>query len=77
MRKLRQLSIAVILTLVLSTYAFAGIIECPPAPQPEPPSATTTGITDTPPSEAQLVAAPTDPVVDIALNLLQSVLSAF
>ena len=79
MRRLRQLSMAVVLTLMLGTYALAGIIECPPAPAPppEPPSATAPGITDTPPSGEQPVAAPTDPVVDVALNLLQSVLSLF
>jgi hypothetical protein len=77
MRKLRQLSMAVMLTLVLATCAFAGIIGGGPEPPPAPPSATATGITDTPPSDAQPVAAPSDLVVDIALNLLQSVLLAF
>ena len=77
MRKLRQLSMAVVLALMLGAPALAGIIGCPPEPAPEPPSATATGTIDTPPSDAQPVAAPTDPVVDIALNLLQSVLSIF
>lgn len=80
MRKLRQLSIAIVLTLVLSASAFAGIIgggpEPPPAP-PEPPSATATGIIGTSPSAAQPVDMLTVPVVDIALNLMQSVLSVF
>lgn len=78
MRRLQQLSMAVVLTLMLGTYALAGIIECPPAPAPppEPSSVTATGIIETPPS-AQPVAAPTDPVVDVALNLMQSVLSLF
>jgi hypothetical protein len=77
MRKLRQLSMAVLLTLVLATCAFAGIIGGGPEPPPEPPSATEPGITNTPPSGAQSVTAPTDPVVDIALNLLQGALSLF
>lgn len=78
MRKLRQLSMAVVLTLALSASAFAGIIgTSPEAPPPEPPSATATGITDTPPSGAQPEAPMTDPVVDVALDLIQSVLSLF
>ena len=77
MRRLRQLSMAVVLTLMLGTYALAGIIGSMPEPPPEPPSATAPGIIDTPPSGAQPVAAATDPVVDVALNLLQSVLSLF
>jgi len=78
MRRLRHLSVTVVLTLVLGTSAFAGTIECPPAPAPPPPSITATGITDTPPSAlTESVAAPTDPVVDVTLNLLLSVLSLF
>ena len=79
MRRLRQLSMAVVLTLMLGTYALAGIIDTPPAPAPppEPSSVTATGTIETPPSGAQPVAAPTDPVVDIALNLLQGALSLF
>ena len=77
MRKLRQLSMAVMLTLVLATCAFAGIIGGGPEPPPEPPPASATGIIETPPSDAQPVAPATDPVVDIALNLLQGVLSLF
>jgi hypothetical protein len=78
MRKLRLLSMAILLTLMLSTSGLAGIIETPPAPAPppEPQQASSTGITDTPPSAAPVTPA-TDPVVDVALNLLQSVLSLF
>ena len=78
MRRLRQLSMAVLLTLMVSASAFAGIIDGPPAPAPppEPPLATATGIIETPPS-AEAVTPATDPVVDVALNLLQSVLSLF
>ncbi len=79
MRNLRQLSMAVVLTLTLGTYALAGTIDTPPAPAPPPesPSVTATGITDTPPSGAESVNPATAPVIDVALNLLQSVLSLF
>jgi hypothetical protein len=76
MRKLRQLSIAVLLSLMLGAPAFAGIVDCPPAPAP-PPSAMATGIVDTPPGDVQPVTPATDPLVDIALNLLQGALSLF
>jgi hypothetical protein len=36
MRKLRQLSLVVVLTLAFATYGFAGIIGTPPAPEPAP-----------------------------------------
>jgi len=77
MRRLRQLSMTVFLTLTLGTYAFAGIIDTPPtpAPPPEPPSASATGTISTVPSYAQPEAPATDLVVDIALDLMQSVLS--
>ena len=70
MRKLKQISLAVAIVLALSTGAMAGIIECPPAP------ATAPGIIDTPPS-AQSVDVPSNPVVNVALNLLQSALTLF
>jgi len=68
---------AVVLTLMLGTYALAGIIECPPAPAPppQPPSATAMGTVETPPSNAQPLVPASDPVVDIALSLLQGALS--
>jgi hypothetical protein len=70
MRKLRQLSMAVVLASVVSAPAFAGIVGCPPAPpSPPPDSATATGIVGAPPSAAQPV-APSDPVTEIALSLL-------
>jgi hypothetical protein len=77
MRRLRQLTMAVLLALMVSAPALAGIIDCPPEAPPEPPaSATATGIIGAPPS-AEAVTPATDPVVDVALNLLQSVLSLF
>ena len=75
MRKLRQLSMAVVLTFAFATCGFAGIIPTVPEPPPQPPSAqTSTGIIDTPPAAQS---EPTDPVMEFALNVLQSVLIAF
>jgi hypothetical protein len=73
MRKLRQLSITVVLTLMFGTFALAGTIGTSPEPPPEPPSATAPGTIGTSPS-AQPVSAP-DPAVDVVLDLMQSVLS--
>ena len=74
MRRFRQLSMALVLALTLANGAFAGTIGTGPEPPPEPASAT--GTIETPPT-TQLVAEPSDPVVDVALSLLQSVLLAF
>ncbi len=73
MKNLRKLSMAAVLMLMLGTYALAGITDTPPAPQA---SATATGIIGTSPS-ARPAGAPSNPVVDIALIVLQSVLSVF
>jgi len=64
MRTLKQITLALVVTLALSTGAMAGIIECPPAPTP-PPSAP--GTIETPPS-----AQPSDPVIEIALALVRA-----
>ncbi|MDX6499900.1 MAG: hypothetical protein QOG23_3160 [Blastocatellia bacterium] len=77
MRNIRQLTMAVVLTLALNASAFAGIIgTTPEAPPPESSSASATGITGTTPG-GELIAPAPDPVMDIALNLLQSLLLAF
>lgn len=82
MKKLQRFTIAVVLTLALSASAFAGDIwlgKAPPPP-PEPPSATAPGIIHTgiqTPSEQQNSAAPSEAFAEIALNLLQSLLSVF
>jgi hypothetical protein len=76
MRKLRQLIIAVLLALMLGAPAFAGIVDCPPTPV-APPSTATTEIADTPPSDAQPVTPANDPLIDVALSLLQGALSLF
>ena len=75
MRRLRQLSMLVVLTLMLGTYALAGTIDTPPVPTQQPPPATATGIIDTPPSAALPEAAASEPVMDVVLDLMQSVLS--
>lgn len=77
MRRFRQLSMAVVLALMLANGAFAGSIGCPPEPPPEPPSATEPGIIGTGPSDAQPEVVATDPIMDVALSLLQSALSLF
>jgi hypothetical protein len=82
MKKLKQLTSAVALILVFTVTAFAGIIETPAVPPPPPP----------PPESSSSVAAPggmetpgvtqgpglaSDSVTEVALSLLQSVLSVF
>jgi hypothetical protein len=76
MRRLQQLSMAAVLTLILATGALAGIMETPPAP--EAPPATATGTVETVPSDQQAASAgPSQSVAEVALNLLQSALSMF
>ena len=78
MKKLKQLSLATTLTFVLATCAFGGIIDCPPAPPPPPgsSSAMSPGIIDTP-RATQDAGLASDSVTEVALSLLQSVLSVF
>jgi hypothetical protein len=78
MKKLRQFCIVSVFTLVLTTATFAGEIATGGAPQPPPPnqsSATTPGEISTP--GIQSPQAMSDSVTDIALNLLQTMLSVF
>ena len=80
MRRLKQISLAVVLMFTLATGAMAGITECPPEAIPTPPpSAPATGATETTdtPSSAQTTNDATDPVIEFALTVLQSVLLAF
>jgi hypothetical protein len=84
MKTLKQLSMALVLTLMLGTGALAGIIQTGEA-SPEPPESTPA----TAPDSASAVApgiiqtgAPTQAststsVAEIALSVLQSVLSGF
>ncbi len=75
MRRLQQLSMAAVLTLMLATGALAGIMETPPSPAAPP--ATATGTVETAPSDQQASAVPSESVAEVALNLLQSALSMF
>jgi hypothetical protein len=77
MRKLRQLSMAIVFALMVANGAFAGSIGTSPEPPPEPPSATAPGSIGTAPSDTQSEVVATDPIVDVALSLLQSALSLF
>lgn len=73
MKNLRQLCLAVVLTLVVATHTFAGnmhtTVTDPPPPPPS--SEDTEGQMPTGSSEA------VDPVTQMALNLVQSMLSLF
>jgi hypothetical protein len=79
MKKLQQLCLAVVFTLLLTTATFAGDIatggKTPPPPPPASASATTSGETPIDPKddadyEYQLIE-------DIALELLRTMLSVF
>ena len=81
MKTLRQLPVALVFTLALTIPAFAGEMETGKTTPPPTPTATTageihttiTGQMDTGSGEA----TPSDSAMEIALNLLQSVLSLF
>lgn len=78
MKKLQQLCIAALLTLVLTTVALAGDIHTGGAPEPPPPnqpSATMPGEIETPGLKNSQ--ATSDSVADFGLDLLQIMLSAF
>lgn len=80
MKKLQQLCMAGVFTLVLATATFAGDIQTPGFTQPPPPppdelSATTPGDIHT--GGILSPQAMSDSVADIALNLLQTMLSVF
>jgi len=81
MKKLQQLCMAGVFTLVLTTATFAGDIQTPGITQPPPPppdglSAITPGDIETGPG-VQNSQATSDSVTDIALNLLQTMLALF
>lgn len=78
MKTLRTLCAAVVLTLALTTAAFAGVISTPVAPPPpsETTSATTEGNISTMSVESE-EAAGSNSVTETALNLLQSLLLLF
>jgi len=80
MKKLKQLSLATTLTFMLATCSLGGIIEAPVAPPPPPPdsssSTATPGDMETP-GLTQGPGLASDSVTEVALSLLQSVLSVF
>jgi hypothetical protein len=84
MKTLRQICVVVVFTLALTTSAFAGEIEIgkmsPPPSQPTQAATTQgdiqTGVTGQEETGSGEVSA-TDSATEIALNLLQSVLSLF
>ena len=77
MKKLQQLCMAGVFTLVLTTATFAGDISTPGSPQPPPPGASTLAPEDIETPGIQNPQATSDSVADIALNLLQTMLSVF
>lgn len=80
MKKLKQLSMAVVVTLMLGVPAFAGEIEIGKTSSPPPPADSSSTTT---PGEIQIpgnTGAPTassDSMTELAMNLLQTVLSIF
>ena len=80
MKKLRQLSLATALTFMVATGALAGTIDTPAVPPPPPPdsssSVATHGDMETP-GVTQGPGLASDSVTEVALSLLQSVLSVF
>ncbi len=79
MKKLKTLSMGVVLTLMLAANTFAGIMDCPavpPAPPPASSSAPEPGTIDCPKATTEPGVASSS-VTEITLNLLQSLLSVF
>jgi hypothetical protein len=82
MKNLRQLCVAFVFTCALAMPAFAGQIDTMAVPPPPPaPAAATAGEIDTGVAGQIEIgsseATATDSVTEVALNLLQSVLSLF
>lgn len=71
MRNLRQLCVAVVLTLVVTVHTFAGQIHTLIVDPPPPPPVETEGQMTTGSSEA------IDPITETTISLLQSVLPLF
>ena len=76
MRNYRKLCAAVVLALTIITPTFAGHMSTPVAPpDPPPPSATTMEATLALQDESTGSESAIDPVLGVALDVLQSVLS--
>lgn len=74
MKTLQQICMAVVLTLMLATGAFAGIIHTPAPPPPD--SETTPGVTSTA-VDAQGSGTSSCSGTEVALYLLQSLMLVF
>lgn len=76
MKKLQQLCVAGVFTLVLTTATFAGDIQTPGVTQPPPPPPDELSAT-TPGDIATGRIALSDSAIDFALDLLQTMLLVF
>ena len=78
MEKLKQFSLAVVVSTMLSVSATAGEIEIGKTPPPPPSAASVTTAGDPQiPGEIGIGNAQSGPVTDVALSLLQTALSIF
>lgn len=77
MRRLRRLTLAVVLAMLLAPSVLAGITDTPPAPQPSPEPTSTIAPATTDENIQEVLVAPGDPLTDVALTLLQGLLAAF
>jgi hypothetical protein len=75
MKRLQQMSMAVVLTLMLTTGVFAGIIHTPEAPPP--PNSTLAHSSPTTESDTGYQQTTQDSFQSVMLNLLQTMLSVF
>jgi hypothetical protein len=73
MKTVRRFGVTSVFSLVLATATFAGEISTPKAPPPPPPAASS-ALT---PGDIQNPQGASDSVTDIALQLLQTMLSVF
>jgi len=78
MKKIKQLGMAVVIAMMIGTRAYAGTIHTGvSAPPPPPPQATLAAPGDIYIGENQDSGMTNEPLPDVVLMLLQSVLSVF
>lgn len=78
MKNVSRVSMAVGLSLLLTASTFAGEIHIGKAPPPPPdPSASAASVDIATPGEIQIPRTPSDSAMEVALNLLQNLLSVF
>jgi hypothetical protein len=75
MKRLQQISMAVVLTLMLTTGVFAGIIHTPEPPPP--PNSNLAHSSTTTESDTSYRQTTQDSIQSVTLNLLQTMLSVF